>query len=70
LLLTAEDSSTTAGIPRPSKPPLYPHKILTWLTCCVKMAQQISYTQEMKDLMEQEEVASTSSLKILHPFSD
>jgi hypothetical protein len=40
------------------------------LTCCVKMVQQISYTQEMKDLMEQQEVASTSSLKTLHPFID
>jgi len=40
------------------------------LTCCVKMIQQISYTQEMKDLMEQQEVASTSSLKTLHPFID
>ena len=34
------------------------------------MVQQISYTQEMKDLMEQQEVASTSSLKTLHPFID
>jgi hypothetical protein len=33
------------------------------------MVQQISYTQEM-DLMEQQEVASTSSLKTLHPFID
>jgi len=40
------------------------------LTCCVKMVQQISYTQEMKDLMEQQEDASTSSLKTLHPFID
>jgi hypothetical protein len=32
------------------------------------MVQQISYTQEMKDWMEQQEVASTSSLKTLHPF--
>jgi len=40
------------------------------LTCCVKMVQKISYTQERKDLMEQEEVASTSSLKTLHPFID
>ena len=34
------------------------------------MAQQISYTQEMKDLIEQQEVSSTSSLKTLHPFID
>jgi len=31
LLHTADDSCTTAGIPRPSKPPLCPHKILTRL---------------------------------------
>jgi len=35
------------------------------------MVQQISYTQEMKDLMEQQqEVASSSSIKTLHPFID
>jgi len=38
------------------------------LTCCVKMVQQISYAQEMKDLMEKQEVAVCSSLKTLHPF--
>jgi hypothetical protein len=37
------------------------------LTCCVKMVQQISYAQEIKDLIEQQEVATTSSLKTLHP---
>jgi len=40
------------------------------LTCCVKMVQQISYAQEMKNLMEQQEVAASSSLKTLHPFMD
>jgi len=40
------------------------------LTCCVKMVQQISYAQEIKDLMEHQEVAATSSLKTLHPFID
>jgi len=40
------------------------------LTCCVKMVQQISYAQEMKNLMEQQEVSATSSLKTLHPFID
>ena len=40
------------------------------LTCCVKMVQHISYTQEMKDLTEQQEVASSSSLKTPHPFID
>ena len=40
------------------------------LTYCVNMVQQISYTQEMKDLMEQQEVASTRYLKTLHPFID
>ena len=40
------------------------------LTCCVKMVQQISYAQELKDLMEIQEVGVTSSLKTLHPFID
>jgi hypothetical protein len=40
------------------------------LTCCVKMVQQISYVQEIKDLMKRQEVATTSSLKTLHPFID
>jgi NAD dependent epimerase/dehydratase family enzyme len=35
------------------------------LNCCVKMVQQISYAQEIKQLMEQQEVTSTSSLKTL-----
>jgi len=34
------------------------------------MVQQISYAQEMKDLMEHQEVTATSSLKTLHPFID
>ena len=38
------------------------------LICCVKMVQQISYAQEMKNLMEQQEVSAT--LKTLHPFID
>jgi len=32
------------------------------------MVKQISYTQEMRNLMEQKVVAASSSLKILHPF--
>jgi hypothetical protein len=40
------------------------------LTCCVKMVQHISYAQEMKDLIEQKEIASSSSLKTLHTFID
>jgi hypothetical protein len=40
------------------------------LTCCVKMVQQISYAQDIKQLMEQQEVTSTSFLKTLHPFID
>jgi hypothetical protein len=39
------------------------------LTCCVEMVQQISYAQEIKDLTEHQ-VATTSSLKTLHPFID
>jgi len=38
------------------------------LTCCVKMVQQISYAQEIRNLMEQQEVAASRSLKTLHPF--
>jgi hypothetical protein len=38
------------------------------LTCCVKMVQQTSYAQEVKDLTGQGKVASTSSLKTLCPF--
>jgi hypothetical protein len=34
------------------------------------MVQQISYAQEMKDLMENQKVAATGSLKTLHPFID
>jgi len=40
------------------------------LTCCVKIVQQISYKQEIKDLVESQEVSTTSSLKTLHPFFD
>jgi len=40
------------------------------LTCCVKMAQQISYVKEMKDPMEQQQITPNSSLKTLHPFID
>jgi len=38
-------------------------------TCCVKMVQETSYAQEMKNFMEEQEVAATSSLKTLHPFT-
>jgi hypothetical protein len=40
------------------------------LTCCVKMAQETSYAQEVKDLKGQREVATTSFLKTLYPFID
>jgi hypothetical protein len=40
------------------------------LTCCVKIVQQISYAQEKRELMEQQEVTSTNSLRTLHPFVD
>jgi hypothetical protein len=36
----------------------------------VKTVQQISYTQEIKDLMEHQEIAAKGSLKTLHPFID
>jgi len=34
------------------------------------MVQQISYAQEIRNLMEKQEVAASSSLKTLHPFID
>jgi len=34
------------------------------------MVHQIIYAQEMRNLMEQQEVAASSSLKTLHPFID
>jgi len=40
------------------------------LTCCVNMVQQNSYAQEMKNLMDQQEVEASSSLKTLLPFID
>ena len=40
------------------------------LTCCVKMAQQNSYAQKWQDLMEAQEVATSSFLKTLHRFID
>jgi hypothetical protein len=40
------------------------------LMCCVKMVQQISYSQEIKQMMEQQAFISTSSLKTLHAFID
>jgi hypothetical protein len=40
------------------------------LTCCVKTAQQTSYAQEVTDLLNSQEVSTTSSLKTLHPFID
>jgi len=38
------------------------------MSCCVKIAQNISYAQEVKEFMEQEMVAATNSFKSLHPF--
>jgi len=32
------------------------------------MVQQIFYAQEMRKVMEEQEVAASSSLKTLHPF--
>jgi len=40
------------------------------LTCCVKMVLQITYAQELKNLMDQQEVEASSSLKTLKPFID
>jgi len=38
--------------------------------CCVKMLQLFTYEQEMKNLMEQQDVAASTSLKTLLPFID
>jgi len=40
------------------------------LTSCVKIAQKISYAQEIKELGETQEIAINSALKTLHPFID
>jgi len=40
------------------------------LICCVKIVQQISYAQEMRNLMEQQEVETSSSLNTLLHFID
>jgi len=34
------------------------------------MVQQINYAQEIRNLMEQQDVAASSSLKTLDPFID
>jgi len=34
------------------------------------MVQQISYAQGIRNLMEQQEVAASSSIKTLHPLID
>jgi len=39
-------------------------------TCCVKMVQQISDSQERKEWMEQQRVAAIISLTTMHPFID
>jgi len=38
------------------------------MTCCAKIAQQISYEPEIKELMEKEWVAATSSVKLMQPL--
>jgi hypothetical protein len=40
------------------------------LNCCVKIVQQFSYSQKIKDLKQQQKLVATSYLKILHPFID
>ena len=40
------------------------------LNCCVKIVQLISYAHEIKNLMEEQDDAASSSLKTLHPFID
>jgi len=40
------------------------------LTCCVKIVQQESYAQVLKELGKKQVVAANSVLKTLHPFID
>ena len=40
------------------------------LISCVKIVQQIPYAQEMRNLMEQQEISGSTSLKTLLPFID
>jgi hypothetical protein len=40
------------------------------LTCCVRTTQRTSYAQEVTDLLNSQEVSTTSSIKTLHPFID
>jgi len=57
-LLTAEHSYTTAEILKlGDNQPLSPHKIKA-LNSCMKMLHQLSYTEELKDPMEQQEVTN------------
>ena len=40
------------------------------LICCIKTTQQTSYAREVRDLLNSQEVSTTSSIKTLHPFID
>ena len=72
---TAEDSSSTADIVRPTDDHHSDNTMSNQaLTCCVKIAQQNSYAQEMKDLTEKQEVVASNSqnnaFKLLHEVYD
>ena len=75
LLHTAEDSSSTADIVRPTGNHHSDHTLSNQaLTCCVKVVQQNSYAQVMKELTEKQEVAASNSqnnaLKQIHDVYD
>ena len=50
--------------------PLTPQELDQALMCCIRLVQQTAYVKEIEDLTEHKEVATSSSLKALHPFID
>ena len=50
--------------------PLTTHELQEVLTCCIKLVQGITYSKELRELSEQQEVAKTSNFKSLYPFID
>jgi hypothetical protein len=57
-------------ISRGTDPTTLSNSTLGRVVCCVKTVQQITYAQEVTDLLKSQEVSTTSSLKLLHPFID
>jgi hypothetical protein len=50
--------------------PLTPREVHQAFMCCIKSVQRSSYTKQLHDLVEQQEVAKTSNLKLLYPVID